>query len=82
MHEDVRQQLAALEHQRWSEWFRELQKECTPDNDGSLIIPSNLVAKSEVWAATRFDELSEREQEAAYAAVDPIWRLLAADEQL
>jgi hypothetical protein len=55
--------LAASEHKRWSHWQRYLHDQCTPAEDGSLIIPAELAARWTTQMKTRYEDLSEREKE-------------------
>jgi hypothetical protein len=59
----VMEQLAALEHERWSHWQRYLQSQCIPAGDGSLIIPAALVSKWTKQMSTAYDDLTEAEKE-------------------
>lgn len=57
------EELAAVEHERWSHWQRYLHSKCVPGEDGSLTIPADLVAR---WAAQMtmpYAGLSEAEKE-------------------
>ena len=56
-------QLAKVEHQRWSHWQRYLHDQCTKLPDGSLVIPAGLVSRWERQIAHSYDELSEDEKE-------------------
>lgn len=55
--------LAAVEHERWSHWQRYLHSKCLPAEDGSLVIPGELVARWSEQMSTPYDELTEREKE-------------------
>lgn len=56
-------QLAAIEHERWSHWQRYLHDQCELREDGALIIPARLVARWESQIVTPYEELSEEEQD-------------------
>ena len=56
--------LASIEHERWSHWQRYMHSKCIPQsNDGSLLIPANLVKRWEKQSATPYSELTEDEKE-------------------
>ena len=57
------EQLADVEHERWSHWQRYLHSKCERTKDGSLVIPANLVAQWESQMNTPYSELSEAEKE-------------------
>ena len=62
--DDLVEQLAAIEHDRWSLWQRHLHSRCTPpDANGALLIPAQLVSRWEGQLATSYAELSEQEKE-------------------
>lgn len=61
--EDLLEQLAAKEHQRWSHWQRYLHSKGEVLSDGSLLIPSELVARWDHQMNTPYAELSESEKE-------------------
>lgn len=60
----LREQLAAIEHERWAHWQRYLHGRCVPNRDGSLTIPVLLVKHWERQIATPYDALSEAEKDA------------------
>lgn len=66
--------IAAVEHERWAHWQRYLHEQCTPLDDGSLLIPSHLARRWERQISTAYADLSEeeknsdREQAHAYLA--------------
>jgi len=60
---ELLEQLAAVEHERWSHWQRYLHSKCVPGDDGSLTIPAELVARWSTQMTTPYAELSEAEKE-------------------
>lgn len=61
--ESVMEELAAIEHQRWSHWQKYVHSLCKKSDDGSLIIPVEFVERWERQVAKSYDELSETEKE-------------------
>lgn len=59
----VTEQLASIEHERWSHWQMYLHEQCTKKNDGSLVIPPHLVEQWQKQIATPYEKLSEAEKE-------------------
>lgn len=57
------EELAAVEHQRWSHWQRYLHSQCMQQPDGSLLIPCDLVKRWERQYKTKYEELSDQERE-------------------
>ncbi|UYK72914.1 hypothetical protein [Xanthomonas sacchari] len=57
------EELAAIEHKRWAHWQSYLHSLCSLQNDGSLVIPSQLVERWERQIATTYKNLSEDEKE-------------------
>lgn len=57
------EQLAAIEHERWSHWQRYLHSKCFKNNDGSLTIPANLVERWSKQIHTEYYNLTEDEKE-------------------
>lgn len=55
--------LAAIEHERWSHWQRYMHGKAARQEDGSLLIPADLVARWEKQIATDYADLSAEEQE-------------------
>lgn len=55
--------LAAIEHERWSHWQRYMHSKAARQEDGSLLIPADLVARWEKQIATDYADLSADEQE-------------------
>ena len=55
--------LAPIEHERWARWQRYVHAHCQRRDDGSLVIPPDLVARWERQIETPFVNLPEGEQE-------------------
>lgn len=68
----VRDDLAAIEHERWSHWQRYMHAQCRPDphDPGALVIPAALVEQWTRQADTQFVDLSDKEQESDREQVD------------
>lgn len=56
-------QLAAIEHERWAHWQRYMHGKAFRREDGSLVIPADLVARWEKQISTSFTDLSTDEKE-------------------
>lgn len=54
--------LAAIEHERWAHWQRYLHDQCELGDDGSLVIPFELVRRWEAQIETPYANLSPEEQ--------------------
>lgn len=61
--EGIIDELAAIEHERWSHWQRYVHEEGNREEDGSVTIPAELVKRWEVQINKSYDELSEDEKE-------------------
>lgn len=59
----VFEQLASIEHRRWSHWQHYMHEQCTKRDDGSLVIPPHLVEQWQKQIATPYEQLSEAEKE-------------------
>lgn len=57
------EELAAVEHERWSHWQRYMHSECEATDDGGLLIPPQLVEQWTTQLNTPYSALSEREKE-------------------
>jgi hypothetical protein len=79
--DELRERLAALEHERWSNWQRWVHKVSHRNDDGSLTIPAAYVAKWDRQIATPYAELSEAEKDADRHEVGRYWALLPGVER-
>lgn len=57
------EQLAAVEHERWSHWQRYVHSKSIRQPDGSLLLPADLVARWERQIDTKYAELDDQERE-------------------
>ena len=57
------EQLAALEHERWSHWQRYLHSRGQRQPDGSLLLSAELVERWERQIATPYQDLSATEKD-------------------
>lgn len=60
---ELREVIAAIEHERWSHWQRYLHEQCTVNEDGSLTIPAELVKRWARQMSTPYDSLSDKEKD-------------------
>jgi hypothetical protein len=72
------EQLAAVEHERWSHWQQYLHSKCIRQSDGSLLIPAGLVARWEKQIGTKYAELGEQERESDREQVRKYLPLIAS----
>lgn len=61
--EQLVDELAAVEHERWAHWQRYVHDHCERQQDGSLLIPAELAARWEAQIETPYVELTERERD-------------------
>ena len=61
--EDVTEELAAIEHERWSDWQRYVHEKGVRLPDGSITLPPELVQRWERQMGTDYAHLSEAEKE-------------------
>lgn len=55
--------LASIEHERWSHWQQYMHGKGTRLEDGSLLLPSELVSQWERQISTPYSQLTELEKE-------------------
>jgi hypothetical protein len=74
----VIEQLAAVEHERWSHWQRYVHSKCVRQPDGSLLLPADLVARWEKQIDTKYAELDDQERESDREQVRKYLPLIAS----
>ena len=57
------EELAAIEHERWSHWQRYVHGKSARQSDGSLVLPAELVERWERQFGMRYEDLPEDEKE-------------------
>lgn len=72
------EELAAIEHERWSHWQRYMHSKGIRQVDGSLLLPADLVERWDRQAATPYDNLSAKEKESDRDQVSRYLPLIAA----
>ena len=73
------EQLASVEHERWSHWQRYLHSKGVRQPDGSLLLPADLVARWERQIGTKYAELDDQERESDREQVRKYLPLIASD---
>lgn len=61
--EGIVEDLAAIEHERWTHWQRYLHEKGVRQPDGSLILPAELVSRWDIQIETPYADLSEAGKE-------------------
>jgi hypothetical protein len=72
------EELASVEHDRWSHWQRYLHEQCVPGADGSLTIPAELVRHWTTQMNTSYAQLSEEEKNSDREQVQRYLPIIAA----
>lgn len=81
---ELREKLAAIEHERWADWQRYVHSVCYENKGiggeptGELIIPSELARGWERQIGTPYQELTEKEKGSDREQVDRYWQLITA----
>ena len=70
------EKLAAIEHERWSDWQKYMHSRGTVQRTGSLLIPAQLIRQWERQIATPYADLSETEKESDRDQVSRYWDLV------
>lgn len=84
---ELREKLAAIEHERWAHWQRYVHSVCYENKGvggeptGELTIPSEHARRWERQIETPYHELSEKEKDSDREQVDRYWQLITADRK-
>ena len=76
MNDELREALAAQEHERWSRLMRYMLDKFPPNVDGGVTFPGTYVANLRRQAGTRYADLSEDEKHYDRAEADEILSLV------
>lgn len=74
--DELYERLAAIEHERWADWQRWMHAQCFIKEDGSLVIPAELVERWERQIDTPYADLTEREKQSDRDQVNRYWSLI------
>ena len=72
----LREELAYLAHERWSDWMRYLFSKSTRNPDGSVTIPPDLVKRWVRQMATNYPNLPENEQKSERREADRVLQVV------
>ena len=72
----VFEQLAAIEHERWSDLAKNVFRVCEEGSDGTLVIPSWAVRKWQRQIDTPYQNLTEEEKDLYRDQVMRYWGLI------
>jgi len=75
--DELFEKLAAIEHERWSDWQKYMHSLCVRSDSGQMIIPRTSFEQWERQIATSYAELSEKEKESDRDQVRRYWDLIA-----
>lgn len=84
---ELREKLAAIEHERWADWQRYVHSVCYENKGiggeptGELTIPIEFARRWERQIETPYHELSEKEKDSDREQVDRYWQLITADRK-
>lgn len=72
----VREALADLAHRQWSGWMEYLFAQCTPTENGDVLMPAWAAERWRRQMATPYAALSEAEKDSVRAEVDALLALI------
>lgn len=73
---EIREQLAALEHEQWVGWMNYLFEKSIESGDGSVTIPADMVDRWKRQINTPYADLSDSEKESDREIADKVLRIL------
>jgi len=74
---DLKEKLAAIEHERWTDWMRYLFGKGYRREDGAIILGKHDVKRWMIQCGTDYAELSELEKQSDRDQVDRYWGLVS-----
>jgi hypothetical protein len=77
---ELREKLAAIEHERWVHWQKYMHSRLHKTHDGMLMSPLDYQKWEELIAA-EYNELTETEKQSDREQVDRYWPLILADRE-
>lgn len=76
-YQDIKQALASVQHRIWAHWMKYLFSVCRANEDGSMTIPVELVARWRRQVQTHYDRLSPEEQKSDVAQAEKVLQAIA-----
>ena len=77
---ELREKLAAIEHERWADWQKWVHKQLVvhddPDGKPHWCLPPEVIDAWEAQIATPYSNLSEKEKDSDREQVDRYWHLI------
>ena len=73
---NLREEVAALEHEQWAGWMKYLFENSVESDDGRIEIPASLVARWKRQMNTSYADLTENEKESDRAEADKVLRVI------
>jgi hypothetical protein len=80
--DELRERLASVEHERWSQWMKYLFNKCTEQSNGCVLIPE---WAARIWTrkmVTSYDKLTEEEKESDRTEVDKTFKACQVEDVL
>lgn len=77
---DLREKLAAIEHERWSSWQRYVHDRGNRQADGSLVLSADDVVRWDRQMTTDYADLTEAEKDSDREQVDRYWHLVSGQD--
>lgn len=68
----IRERISDVQHEIWSSWMQYLFSRCSIDKSGNAVIPAALVARWQRQIATKYADLSEKEQDSDREQADKV----------
>ncbi|HXH56607.1 hypothetical protein [Iamia sp.] len=78
---DLIEQLAAIEHERWADWQRYMHSLCAENDDGSLTIPAASVQHWNRQIRTPYADLTDAEKASDREQVERYIHLVKATDE-
>ena len=76
MGDELKSELAAVQHEIWAHWMQYLFSICIEEDDGCYIIPSIFADRWKRQIATHYDHMSPKEQASDLEQVDRFMPIL------
>ena len=76
---EKREALAAYAHKAWSGWMRWMFDRCSPQDDGSTIVPAGLVSRWVRQMNTSYADLPDNEKESDRQEADEMLAIMSKE---